>query len=88
MRDTRSGVAGSRHRAQPLPDGFVFLSIRPDVQASSSQLSKPAPPSPLESSSIDQLAAERNLREHWGEGKDDCVFDVLTGDLMAVVGAY
>jgi hypothetical protein len=42
-----------------------------------------------ESSSIDQLAAERAC-EHWGEGKDDCVFDVLTtGDLeMAVVGAY
>jgi hypothetical protein len=29
-------------------------------------------------------------RAHWGEGKDDCVFDVLTtGDLeMAMVGAY
>jgi hypothetical protein len=42
-----------------------------------------------ESSSISQLAAEKAC-EHWGEGKDDCVFDVLTtGDLeMAVVGAY
>jgi hypothetical protein len=41
------------------------------------------------SSSVDQLAAEKAC-EHWGEGKDDCVFDVLTtGDLeMAVVGAY
>jgi hypothetical protein len=42
-----------------------------------------------ESSSVDELAAERACA-HWGEGKDDCVFDVLaTGDLeMAVVGAY
>jgi hypothetical protein len=42
-----------------------------------------------ESSSVDQLAAEKAC-EHWGEGKDDCVFDVLTtGDLeMAVMGAY
>jgi hypothetical protein len=42
-----------------------------------------------ESSSADQLAAEKAC-EHWGEGKDACVFDVLTtGDLeMAVVGAY
>jgi hypothetical protein len=40
-------------------------------------------------SSVDELAAEKAC-EHWGEGKDDCVFDVLTtGDLdMAVVGAY
>jgi hypothetical protein len=42
-----------------------------------------------ESSSVSQLAAEKAC-EHWGEGKDDCVFDVLTtGDLeMAVEGAY
>jgi hypothetical protein len=42
-----------------------------------------------ESSSVDELAAEKAC-EHWGEGKDDCVFDVLaTGDLeMAMVGAY
>jgi hypothetical protein len=42
-----------------------------------------------ESSPIAELAAEKAC-EHWGEGKDDCVFDVLTtGDLeMAVVGAY
>jgi hypothetical protein len=41
-----------------------------------------------ESSLVSQLAAEKAC-EHWGEGKDDCVFDVLTtGDLeMAVVGA-
>jgi hypothetical protein len=40
-------------------------------------------------SSVDELAAEKAC-EHWGEGKDDCVFDVLTtGDLeMAMVGAY
>jgi hypothetical protein len=40
-------------------------------------------------SSIDELTAEKAC-EHWGEGKDDCVFDVLTtGDLeMAIVGAY
>jgi hypothetical protein len=44
----------------------------------------------LEMSSVDELAAEKACA-HWGEqGKDDCVFDVLTtGDLeMAVVGAY
>jgi hypothetical protein len=43
----------------------------------------------LESSPIAELTAEKAC-EHWGEGKDDCVFDVLTtGDLeMAVMGAY
>jgi hypothetical protein len=47
----------------------------------------------LETSSVDEVAAEK-VCEHWGEqqGKDDCVFDVLTtGDLemaMVVVGAY
>jgi hypothetical protein len=42
-----------------------------------------------ETSSADELAAEKAC-EHWGDGKDDCVFDVLvTGDLeMAIVGAY
>jgi cysteine-rich repeat protein len=42
-----------------------------------------------ESSSDAQVAAEKACA-HWGEGKDDCVFDVLTtGDLeMAMVGAY
>jgi hypothetical protein len=40
-------------------------------------------------SSVDELAAEKACA-HWGEGKDDCVFDVLkTGDpAMAVVGTY
>jgi hypothetical protein len=43
----------------------------------------------LESSPVDELAAEQAC-EHWEDGKDDCVFDVLTtGDLeMAMVGAY
>jgi cysteine-rich repeat protein len=43
----------------------------------------------LESSSVDELAAEKACAE-WGEGKDDCVFDVLTtGDLdMAMAGSY
>jgi hypothetical protein len=42
-----------------------------------------------ETSSADELAAEK-VCAHWGEGKDDCIFDVLTtGDLeMAVMGAY
>jgi hypothetical protein len=42
-----------------------------------------------ETSLVDEAAAEKAC-EHWGDGKDDCVFDVLaTGDLeMAVVGAY
>jgi hypothetical protein len=43
----------------------------------------------LSESSVDELAAEKAC-EHWGEGKDDCVFDVLTtGDLgIAMVGTY
>jgi hypothetical protein len=43
----------------------------------------------LSDSSVDELAAEKACA-HWGQGKDDCIFDVLaTGDLeMAVVGAY
>jgi hypothetical protein len=43
----------------------------------------------LSESSVDELAAEKAC-EHWGDGKDDCVFDVLTtSDLeMAMVGAY
>jgi hypothetical protein len=43
----------------------------------------------LSESSVDELAAEKAC-EHWGEGKDDCVVDVLTtGDLeMAMVGTY
>jgi hypothetical protein len=44
----------------------------------------------LSESSVEELAAAKKACEHWGEGKDDCVFDVLaTGDLeMAMVGAY
>jgi hypothetical protein len=40
-------------------------------------------------SSVDESDAEKAC-EHWGEGKADCVFDVLTtGDLeMAMVGSY
>jgi hypothetical protein len=40
----------------------------------------------LSESSVDELAAEKD-GEHWGEGKDDFVFDVLTtGDLeMAMI---
>jgi hypothetical protein len=43
----------------------------------------------LSESSVDEAAAEKAC-EHWGAGKDDCVFDVLTtSDLeMAIVGAY
>jgi hypothetical protein len=43
----------------------------------------------LSDSSINELAAEKAC-EYWGDGKNDCVFDVLTtGDIeMAVVGAY
>jgi cysteine-rich repeat protein len=43
----------------------------------------------LEESSGLELAAEKAC-EHWGEGKDDCMFDVLaTGDLgMALEGDY
>jgi hypothetical protein len=42
-----------------------------------------------ETLSVEEIAAEKAC-EKWGEGKDDCVFDVLTtGDLeMAMVGAY
>jgi hypothetical protein len=44
----------------------------------------------LSESSGEVLAAAEKACAHWGDGKDDCVFDVLTtGDLeMAVVGAY
>jgi hypothetical protein len=44
----------------------------------------------LSESSIDEVVAAEKACEHWGEGKDDCIFDVLTtGDLeMAMVGAY
>jgi hypothetical protein len=40
-------------------------------------------------STIEELAAEKACA-HWGEGKDDCIFDVLaTGDLeMAMAGSY
>jgi hypothetical protein len=43
----------------------------------------------LSESSFDQLAAEKACA-HWGQGKDDCVFDVLaTGDLdMAEADEY
>jgi hypothetical protein len=43
----------------------------------------------LSESSGAQLAAEKACA-HWGQGKDDCIFDVLTtGDLeMAVAGEY
>jgi hypothetical protein len=38
---------------------------------------------------VDQATAEKAC-EHWGKGKDDCVFDVLsTGDIdMAMAGDY
>jgi hypothetical protein len=43
----------------------------------------------LSDSSVSQFTAEKAC-EHWGAGKDDCVFDVLsTGDLdMALDGEY
>jgi hypothetical protein len=43
----------------------------------------------LSESSIEELGAEKACA-HWGEGKDDCIFDVLTtGDLeMATAGSY
>jgi hypothetical protein len=43
----------------------------------------------LSESTVEELAAEKACA-HWGEGKDDCVFDVLaTGDLdMATAGSY
>jgi hypothetical protein len=43
----------------------------------------------LSESTAEELAAEKACA-HWGEGKDDCVFDVLTtGDLeIATAGSY
>jgi hypothetical protein len=43
----------------------------------------------LSESTVEELAAEKACA-HWGEGKDDCIFDVLTtGDVeMAMAGAY
>jgi cysteine-rich repeat protein len=56
-------------------------------------------PTPVQASQLRRRLSEKSNEaelaavkacEHWGEGKDDCVFDVLaTGDLeMAVGGAY
>jgi hypothetical protein len=66
-----------------LPQHPMECTLPPPIQATS-QLRRR-----LLESSVDERAAEKAC-EHWGEGKDDCVFDVLTtGDLeMAVVGAY
>jgi cysteine-rich repeat protein len=66
-----------------LPQHPMECTMPPPMQAS--QLRRRL----LESSPIAEVAAEEACA-HWGEGKDDCVFDVLTtGDLeMAVMGAY
>jgi hypothetical protein len=65
-----------------LPQHPMECTLPPPMQAS--QICRR-----LLESSVDELTAEK-VCEHWGEGKDDCVFDVLTtGDLeMAMVGAY
>jgi hypothetical protein len=65
-----------------LPQHPMKCTLPPPVNAS--QLRRR-----LLESSVDELTAEKAC-EHWGEGKDDCVFDVLTtGDLgMAMAGAY
>jgi cysteine-rich repeat protein len=65
-----------------LPQHPMECTLPPPMQAS--QIRRR-----LLESSIDELTAEKAC-EQWGEGKDDCVFDVLTtGDLeMAMVGAY
>jgi hypothetical protein len=44
----------------------------------------------LAATSLDEQLAAEKACEHWGEGKDDCVFDVLsTGDLeMAEASVY
>jgi hypothetical protein len=44
----------------------------------------------LSESSVDEIVAAERACEHWGDGKDDCVFEVLTtgGLEMAMVGAY
>jgi hypothetical protein len=65
-----------------LPQHPLECTLPPPVKAS--QLRRRLLKSP-----VDENAAEKACA-HWGEGKDDCVFDVLTtGDLeMAMVGAY
>jgi hypothetical protein len=65
-----------------LPQHPMECTLPPSMQAS--QIRRR-----LLESSVDELAAEKAC-VHWGEGKDDCVFDVLmTGDLeMAMVSAY
>jgi cysteine-rich repeat protein len=64
------------------PQHPSVCTLPPPVQAS--QLRRR-----LLESSVDERAAKKACA-HWSEGKDDCIFDVLTtGDLeMAVVGAY
>jgi hypothetical protein len=66
-----------------LPQHPMECTMPPPMQAS--QLRRRL----LESSSVTELAAEEACA-HWGEGTDNCVFDVLTtGDLeMAMVGSY
>jgi hypothetical protein len=68
-----------------LPQHPMECTLPPPVEAS--QLRRRL----LETSSVNELDAEKACAQ-WGEGegKDDCVFDVLTtGDLeMAMVGAY
>jgi hypothetical protein len=66
-----------------LPQHPMECTVPPPVQAS--QLRRRL----LETSSINELDAEKACA-HWGDVKDDCVFDVLTtGDLeMVMVGAY
>jgi hypothetical protein len=73
----------SLFQALRLPQHPMVCTMPPPIQAS--QLRRRL----LESSPVAELAAEKACA-HWGEGKDDCVFDVLTtGDLeMATVGAY
>jgi hypothetical protein len=74
---------------------FIQLSVLLGLTLGSAEAGIPTPKATsslrrrLSEPSVDQLAAEKAC-EHWGKGKDDCVFDVLTtGDLdMATQGDY
>jgi hypothetical protein len=73
---------------------ILFQTVRLPQRPQSCTMPTPVQASQLrrrlaETSSANELVAEEACA-HWGEGKDDCVFDVLTtGDLeMAIVGAY
>jgi hypothetical protein len=73
-----------------LPQHPQQVCTLPTPMQASSQLRRRLPLGNVGMQSMSLLSKRPASCEHWGEGKAECVFDVLTtGDLeMAVVGAY